>query len=180
MKDTDDNKSQDTKIGKDNEYNLQNPNTQNQIRQSEQAVERTLEDTRSNINKLTNEARREVSKSTEKMKEYQEDSLNIINNIANNYIESQKELFSSFSDSITGNNSNRSRNYPQTSWLNYYSPERFAQIYGENVNTFTNSMIRYGNLLNNLTISNMNYFKSFLQQMELYSKEFSEREGRRR
>ncbi len=180
MKDTDDNKSQDSKIGKDNEYNLQNPNTQNQIRQSEQAVERTLEDTRSNINKLTNEARREVSKSTEKMKEYQEDSLNIINNIANNYIESQKELFSSFSDSITGNNSNRSRNYPQMSWLNYYSPERFAQIYGENVNTFTNSMIRYSNLLNNVTISNMNYFKSFLQQMELYSKEFSEREGRRR
>ena len=41
-------------------------------------------------------------------------------------------------------------------------------------------MIRYGNRLNNLTISNMNYFKSFLQQMELYSKEFSEREGRRR
>ncbi|HEY8523122.1 MAG TPA: hypothetical protein VIL14_05115, partial [Nitrososphaeraceae archaeon] len=68
MKDTDDNKSQDSKIGKDNEYNLQNPNTQNQIRQSEQAVERTLEDTRNNINKLTNEARREVSKSTEKMK----------------------------------------------------------------------------------------------------------------
>ena len=64
MKDTDDNKSQDSKIGKDNEYNLQNPNTQNQIRQSEQAVERTLEDTRSNINKLTNEVRREVSKST--------------------------------------------------------------------------------------------------------------------
>jgi hypothetical protein len=59
MKDTDDNKSQDSEIGKDNEYNLQNPNTQNQIRQSEQAVERTLEDTRSNINKLTNEARRE-------------------------------------------------------------------------------------------------------------------------
>ena len=180
MKDTDDNKSQDTKIGKDNEYNLQNPNTQNQIRQSEQAVERTLEDTRSNINKLTNEARSEVSKSTEKMKEYQEDSINIINNIANNYIESQKELFSSFSDSLTGNNTNRLGNYPQTSWLNYYSPERFAQMYGENVNTFTNSLIRYSNLLNNLTLSNMNYFKSFLQQMELYSKEFSEREGRRR
>ena len=183
MKDSDDNKRnniQDNRIGKDTDYNPQTSNSQNQIRQSEQAVDRTLEDTRNNINRLTNEARREISKSTEKMKEYQEDSLNIINNIANNYIESQKELFSSFSDSITGNNSNRSRNYPQTSWLNYYSPERFAQIYGENVNTFTNSMIRYGNLLNNLTISNMNYFKSFLQQMELYSKEFSEREVGRR
>lgn len=184
MKDSDDNKrnsNPENKIGKDNDYNLQNSNTQNErIRQSERAVDRTLEDTRSNINRLTNEARREVSKSTEKMKQYQEDSINIINNIANNYIESQKELFTSFSDSITGNNTNRLRNYPQTSWLNYYSPERFAQIYGENVNTFTNSMIRYGNLLNNLTISNMNYFKSFLQQMELYSKEFSEtQEGQR-
>lgn len=114
------------------------------------------------------------------MKEYQEGSINIINNIANNYIESQKELFTYFSDSYTGNNTNRVRNYPQTSWLNYYSPEKITQIFGENVNTFTNSLLRYGNLLNNLTISNMNYFKSFLQQMELYSKEFSGREGGRR
>ena len=90
------------------------------------------------------------------MKEYQEDSINIINNIANNYIESQKELFTYFSDSYTGNNTNRVRNYPQTSWLNYYSPEKITQIFGENVNTFTNSLLRYGNLLNNLTISNMN------------------------
>src|SRR5688500_15437400 len=142
MKETDDNKRssiQDDKIGKDTAYNLQNPNTQNeQIRQSERAVERTLEDTRSNINKLTNEARREVSKSTEKMKEYQEDSINIINNIANNYIKSQKELFNSFSSSITDSN-NRFGNNPQTSWLNYYSPERFAQIYGEKVNSFINT-----------------------------------------
>ena len=184
MKESDDNKRsslQDDKIGKDNAYNIQNPNTQNeQIRQSERAVERTLEDTRSNINKLTNEARREVSKSKDQMREYQEDSIKIINNIANNYIESQKELFNSFSNSIPGSNT-RLGNFPQTSsWLNYYSPERFAQMYGENVNTFTNSLIRYSNLLNNLTLSNMNYFKSFLQQMELYSKEFSEREVRRR
>ena len=182
MKESDDNKRsslEDDKIGKDKAYTLQNPNTQNeQIRQSERAVERTLEDTRSNINKLTNEARREVSKSTDKMREYQEDSINIINNIANNYIESQKEIFNSFSSSITSSN-NRLGNYPQTSWFDYYSPERFAQIYGENVNTFTNSLIRYNNLLNNLTISNLNYFKSFLQQMELYSKEFSEKQGRR-
>lgn len=81
-------------------------------------------------------------------------------------------MFTYFSDSYTGNNTNRVRNYPQTSWLNYYSPEKFAQIYGENVNTFNNSLLRYGNLLNNLTIANINYFKSFLQQMELYSKEF--------
>ena len=30
------------------------------------------------------------------MKEYQEDSINIINNITNNYIESQKELLLTF------------------------------------------------------------------------------------
>jgi hypothetical protein len=57
--------------------------------------------------RLTNEALREISKSTEKMKEYQEDSINIINNIANNYIESQKELFTYFSDSYNGNNTNK-------------------------------------------------------------------------
>ena len=163
MKETDDTKKsslQDDKTGKENPYNLQNPNTQNeQIRQSQRAVEKTLEDTRSNINKLTNEARREVSKSTDQMREYQEDSIKIINN-------------------IPGSN-NKLGNYPQTSWLDYYSPERFARMYGENINTFTNSLIRYSNLLNNLTLSNLNYFKSFLQQIELYSKEFYEKQERR-
>jgi len=184
MKDTEDNTKHtlsEAKRGTEtNPQYKQTSDLQNeQLRQTGRAVERTFEDTRNNINRVTEEARREVSKSTEQMREYQEDSINIISNIANNFIASQKEILNSFSDSFTGNN-NRSRNIGQMSWLNnYYSPERLAEIYGENINNFTNSMIRYGSLLNNLTISNMNYFKSFLQQMELYSKEFSEREGRR-
>ena len=184
MKDTEDNTKHTLSEAKretetNQQYQQASDLRNEQIRQTGRAVERTFEDTRNNINRVTEEARREVSKSTEQMREYQEDSIKIISNIANNYIASQKELLNSFSDSFTGNN-NRSRNIPQMSWLNnYYSPERLAEIYGENINNFTNSMIRYGSLLNNLTISNMNYFKSFLQQMELYSKEFSEREGRR-
>lgn len=162
-----------------NQNYQQTSNLQNeQIRKTGRAVERTFEDTRNNINRVTEEARKEVSKSADQLREYQEDSIKIINNIANNFINSQKELLNSFSDSLTGNinnnNNNRSRNISQMSWLynNYFSPERLAEMYGENVSSFTNFMIRYGSLVNNLTISNINYFKSFLQQIELYSKEF--------
>jgi len=139
------------------------------------AVERTFEDTRNNINRVTEEARREISKSTDQMRKYQEDSINIINNIANNFIALQKDFINNFSNSFTRNEVN-SRNNLQIPWFAYYSPERLAQIYGETIHNFTDSMIKYRNLLNNLTISNMNYFKSFLQQMEIYSREFSEKE----
>ena len=149
-----------------------------QIKQTEKAVERTFEDTRNNINRVTEEARRGISKSTEQMKEYQEDSINIINNIANNFIAYQKEFLNNFSDSFTRNDT-QSRNIPQMPWVFYYSPERLAEIYGESIRSFTSSMIKYGSLLNNLTISNMNYFKSFLQQIEIYSKVYSEKERRK-
>ena len=149
-----------------------------QIKHTEKAVERTFEDTRNNINRVTEEARRGISRSTEQMKEYQEDSINIINNIANNFIAFQKEFLNNFSDSFTRNDS-QSRNIPQMPWVFYYSPERLAEIYGESIRSFTSSMIKYGSLLNNLTISNMNYFKSFLQQMEIYSKEYSEKDRRK-
>ena len=125
------------------------------IKQTEKAVERTFEDTRNNINRVTDEARRGISNSTEQMKEYQEESINIINNIANNFIAFQKEFLKNFSDSFTRNDT-QSRNIPQMPWVFYYSPERLAEIYGESIRSFTSSMIKYGSLLNNLTISNMN------------------------
>jgi hypothetical protein len=145
-------------------------------REIEIAVERAFEDTQNNINKITEEARREISNTTERIREYQQDSINIITSIANNYISLQKELINSFSDSLEKRkNKNRSVSNPQMSWLyNYYSPERLAGIYGESINNFTNAMIRYSSLLNNFTLSNMNYFKSFLQQIELYSKAFQQ------
>ena len=183
MKDNEDNpkhKVSEDKRLTDTDQRVQNitklPN--DQIRQTEKAVERTFEDTRNNINRVTEEARREISKSTEQMKGYQEDSINIINNIANNFIAFQKEFLNNFSDSFTRSET-QSRNNPQMPWFFYYSPERLAEIYGESIRNFTSSMIKYGNLLNNLTISNMNYFKSFLQQMEIYSKEYSEKERRK-
>ncbi|HEX5187610.1 MAG TPA: hypothetical protein VFV86_12040 [Nitrososphaeraceae archaeon] len=150
-----------------------------QIRQTEKVLERTFEDTRNNINRVTEEARRGILKSTEQMKEYQEDSINIINNIANNFIAFQKEFLNNFSDSFTRDDNTRSRNIPQMPWIFYYSPERLAEMYGESIRNFTSSMIKYGNLVNNLAISNMNYFKSFLQQIEIYSKEYSEKERRK-
>jgi hypothetical protein len=145
-------------------------------REIEIAVVRAFEDTQNNINKITEEARREISNTTERIREYQQDSINIITSIANNYISLQKELINSFSDSLEKRkNKNRSVSNPQMSWLyNYYSPERLAGIYGESINNFTNAMIRYSSLLNNFTLSNMNYFKSFLQQIELYSKAFQQ------
>jgi flagellar biosynthesis GTPase FlhF len=183
MKESEDNTkrtpSEDKRIT-DTDQRVQNISNlpKDQIRQTERAVERTFEDTRTSINRVTEEARRGISKSTEQMREYQEDSINIINNIANNFIALQKEFINNFSDSFTRNDT-QPRTTPQMPWFVYYSPERLAQIYGESIHNFTNSLIKYGNLLNNLTISNMNYFKSFLQQMEIYSKEFSEKEKRK-
>ena len=65
-----------------------------------------MEDTRNNINRVTEEARKEVSKSADQLREYQEDSIKIINNIGINFFKSQKEILYSFSGSLIGNINN--------------------------------------------------------------------------
>ena len=65
-----------------------------------------MEDTRNNINRVTEEARKEVSKSADQLREYQEDSIKIINNIRINFFKSQKEFLYSFSGSLIGNINN--------------------------------------------------------------------------
>ncbi|MFL6359689.1 MAG: hypothetical protein ACJ72V_10165, partial [Nitrososphaeraceae archaeon] len=61
-------------------------------REQEQAVTKALDESKDNIKKTTNEARREIPRFTDAITDYQENTVQAIREIADTYIESQKDV----------------------------------------------------------------------------------------
>src|SRR5688500_16892661 len=61
-------------------------------REQEQAVNKALDETRDNIKKTTNEARKEIPRYTQIVNDYQENTIQAIREITDNFVESQKDI----------------------------------------------------------------------------------------
>jgi uncharacterized phage infection (PIP) family protein YhgE len=61
-------------------------------REQEQAITKALDESKDNIKKTTNEARREIPRYTDVVSDYQENTVQAIREVADAYIESQKDI----------------------------------------------------------------------------------------
>jgi hypothetical protein len=125
--------------------------------------------TRRGLKRSIDEARSEIPNYTQAINEYQEQSLQTSREIADNYIESQKEII----------------NLLQSSWIpqieaanriltsNWISPRHFTGIYENMVSNIADNMITTTRLLNNMMFAGMNVFKLLMPQLRDNAKEFS-------
>ena len=100
----------------------------------------------------------------------QEETVKTMREIADNYIESQKEiinLYQSVWTPLLENVNNRFWNY----W--WISPKGLAETYGTVVSSFADNVISATILTNNATSANMGLFRIILQQSKYNSEEFS-------
>jgi hypothetical protein len=132
-------------------------------------VNRALDETKDNIRRSIDEARRDIPRYTQTANEYQEQSIEAAREIADNYIESQKEIINSL----------------QSSWLpqieamnkaftsNWMSPRYFTQVYANMVSNFADNIIAASRLASNIVFSNMEAFRTTIQQTRDNTKELS-------
>ena len=105
----------------------------------------------------------------EKVNDYQEQTIQASREIAESYIESQKEII----------NSLQSAWVPQIEAVNriftYYwiSPRRLTEIYANMATSTANNMLVVTRLLNNMVFASMDAFKTSMQQAKDNAKEFS-------
>ncbi|MGA9151885.1 MAG: hypothetical protein WBZ36_15005 [Candidatus Nitrosopolaris sp.] len=125
--------------------------------------------TRRGLKRSIDEARSEIPNYTQAINEYQGQNLQTSREIADNYIESQKEII----------------NLLQSSWIpqieaanriltsNWISPRHFTGIYENMVSNIADNMITTTRLLNNMMFAGMNVFKLLMPQLRDNAKEFS-------
>ena len=138
--------------------------------QQEQAIENVLNETKDNIRHVTREAAKEIPQYTQKLGDLQEQTIQTTREIADNYIESQKEIISIYQSVWTPFVENANSRF----W-NYWSisPKGIAETYGTVVSSFADNVIAATRLTNNAVSANMELFSTALQQTKYSSKEFS-------
>jgi ElaB/YqjD/DUF883 family membrane-anchored ribosome-binding protein len=141
-----------------------------EITTTQREVNKALDETRDVINVATKEAAREIPQYTQRLGDIQEQTIKTTREIANNYIESQKEIISIYQSvwaPFVENANSRFWNY----WS--ISPKGLAETYGTVVSSFADNVIAATRLANNAVSANMEQFSTALQQTKDNSRELS-------
>ena len=147
-----------------------NTNTQNNNQQQQQdvneSVNRALDQTKDNINRSIEESRNQIPHYNNIVNSYQEQTLQAVKEISENYIESQKSIINSFQSAWRPFNQNINTNI--NTWN---SPEAVANVYSRLVSTYADNAVTYLRTTNNIIFSNIESMKSVMQQAKDNSKQ---------
>jgi vacuolar-type H+-ATPase subunit H len=152
--------------------NTMSSSLSSQIQQEEEqryAVNRALDETKDNIRKTTDEARRDIPRYTQAVNEYHEQTIQAARDIADNYLESQKEIINSVQSAWLPQIEAVNRAFV-SSWM---SPRHFVDNYARVVSSFADNTIAATRLVNNAIFANLEGFKTSVQNTRDNAKEFS-------
>lgn len=139
-------------------------------KEQQQAVNKALDETKDEIKVATREAAREIPQYTRSLGDIQEQAIQTTREIADNCIESQRDIISIYQSVWTPFLENANSRF----W-NYWSisPKGIAETYGSVVSSFADNVIAATRLTNNAVSASMELFSTALQQTKDSSKEFS-------
>src|SRR5688500_15382015 len=120
-------------------------------KEQQQAVNKVLDETRDNIKKTTNEARKEIPRYTQIVNDYQENTIQSIREITDSYVESQKDILA---------------NSLQV-WSNWtVSPRQLAENYGKIVSSFADNAVAATRVINNTIFANLDSVNTSVQHIK--------------
>jgi hypothetical protein len=135
--------------------NTQNNNQQQQQQEFNESVNRALDQTKDNIHRSIEESRNQIPHYNNIVNSYQEQTLQAVKEITENYIESQKSIINSF----------------QSTWRPYQqnvnnkvntciSPEAVANAYSRLVSNVADNTVSALRTTNNLVFASLDTYKT--------------------
>ena len=141
-----------------------------EVKEGEHAIEKILDETKDNIRLTARTAAKEIPQYTQMLGDIQEETIKTTREIADNYIESQKEIISIYQSVWTPYLENANSRFWNYWWI---SPKGFAETYGTVVNSLADNVVSATRLTNNAISTNIGLASTVLQQTKDNSKEFS-------
>jgi chromosome segregation ATPase len=138
-------------------------------REQQQAVYKTLDKAKDEIKRSVNESRKEIPRVTEAVGEYQQQTIVAGREVADIYIESQKEIINSIQSAW----SPLVENFDRTNWDTVFSPGKVSEIYAHILNSYSDNLVTATKLANNVMFANMETFRASLQQVKNSLKDLS-------
>jgi hypothetical protein len=141
-----------------------------EVKEGEHAIENILDETKDNIRLTARTAAKELPQYTRMIGDIQEESVKVMREVLDGYIESLKEIISIYQSVWTPYLENANSRFWNYWWI---SPKGFAETYGTVVNSFADNVVSATRLTNNAISTNIGLASTVLQQTKDNSKEFS-------
>jgi hypothetical protein len=140
-----------------------------QQREHQQAINKALDETKDNIRRSTDEARKDIPRYTQIVNEYQEETIQAARQMADNYLECQREIINSLQSAMVPQINAAIRAVTS----NWTSPRHVTDNYARLVSAFADNTIAVTKLVNNAVFANLEAFKTSVQTARDNVKEFS-------
>ncbi len=134
----------------------------------QEVIDKALDQTREDIRKSVDEAKREIPRYTRAINEYQEQTIEATRELADNFVVSQKEIINSFQSAWAPYIENYTRNVNT-----YLSPGRVSEVYTNTTRSYADNIFTVTRLTNNVIFGYAEAMKNSLQQAKNNAKELS-------
>ena len=140
------------------------------IEQNTESLEQAFDESKKSINESIREARNQIPRYTETVNQVQEQTLQATKDIAENYLEYQKQTIDSFQSISTPYLYNV--NYQFLNSQDYF--RRIPEIYSQLVNNYAENTIAMSRIFNDTAFSNVELFKNVVDNTKKQSKHLAE------
>jgi hypothetical protein len=148
-------------------YNTNNNNRGINSNDFNKSINKLLDETKDNIQRSIDESRNQIPRYNNIVNNYQEQSLQAAKEISEDYIESQKSVKNSLQSAW------KPYNESYNGFINIFvSPDTVVKTYTRFVSNFADNAVSAIRLTNNIIFSNMDSWKSVLQQAKDNSRHF--------
>jgi hypothetical protein len=137
--------------------------------QQQQAINKALDETKNNIRRATDEARKDIPHYTQVVNDYQEQTIKSGREIVDNYVESQRQIINSVQSAWVPVVENAYGVF----WNYWTSPRSITELYARAVSSFADNTIAATRLANNTLFVGMEAFKTSIQTARDNSREIS-------
>src|SRR5918999_4476632 len=140
-------------------------------KEQQETVNRALDQARDNIKKTVNEARKDVSMYSEQFTNLQERAFETTRNISESYIESQREIFNSFNQSVWTPYVENVTNRTTASHGMFSLPG--AEAYANTVGNVVDNFVTVTRMVNKTVFANAELINTSSQQASNNAMEYS-------
>jgi hypothetical protein len=138
-----------------------------------EGINRLFDQTRDNIKKTINEAKKDISDNAKQITNLQETTIEAIRDIADNSVESQKEIFNSFNQSIWTPYVENVANANRTSTFPGMFLQSRAEVYGNTLTSIVDNFVTATRLANKAVFANLELINTSFQVARNNVREFS-------
>jgi phytoene dehydrogenase-like protein len=141
---------------------------QRELHEQQEAVSRSLDETKRNIRQASEEAKREIPKYDRVVKDYQNQSIDATREIAETYLDSQKQTINSLQSAW-----NENLQQAQDWWANQFQPQLAADIFTRSASSYADASMAMSRIANDMVFANMEAATHLLNHARDNSKELA-------